>query len=290
MSRIDEALRRAFGTPIADRRSVTVVGDSTGRQESFTLEQYPRERSISPDEGNRASRIGPDEPGPVPMPSPGRRARIETDSPIGPVPDAGPVPIERYRRLAAALQEAQIERGFRTVMVTSAVAGEGKTQAAVDLALTLTESLGRRVLLIDADMRQPSIHEVLGIRNDRGLTEALRAERLEFPLVEITPLLSVLPAGQPEPNPRAALSSSRMRSLLDECSGLFDWVLLDAPPVSVLFDAQLLARLTQAAIFVIDAGSTPLPVVEKAMAELGRQSIVGTILNGVGERLDPANR
>jgi capsular exopolysaccharide synthesis family protein len=269
---------------------MTLVGDAIERRDTFTLEQYPREHSILSDEGNRASQPEPHKLGPVPIPSLGRRTRVETASAVGPGLDAGPVPVERYRRLAAALQEAQIERGLRTVMVTSAVAGEGKTQAVVSLALTLTESFARRVLLIDADLGQPSIHEILGMRNDRGLTEALRAERLELPLFEVAPLLSVLSAGQPEPNPRAALTSDRMRALLHECAGLFDWVLIDAPPVSALFDAQFLARLTQAAVFVIDAGSTPFPVVEKAMGELGHECIIGTILNGVEERAVSANR
>jgi Mrp family chromosome partitioning ATPase len=127
------------------------------------------------------------------------------------------------------------------------------------------------------------------VRNQIGLSEALHGDWHELPLIEVSPLLTLLPAGQPEPNPLAALTSARMRVLLDECAALFDWVVLDTPPVGLLPDAQLLARLTQAVVFVIGAGSTPFPVAEKAIAELGRECIIGTILNGLEERTIPAN-
>jgi capsular exopolysaccharide synthesis family protein len=192
--------------------------------------------------------------------------------------------VEQYRRLAAALHDLQVERQLKTVMVTSAVPREGKTLTVVNLAVTLSESYARRVLLIDADLRWPCVHEVLGISNKRGLSEALQTDRSELPLVERSPRLSVLPAGHPGPNPLAGLTSDRMRALLDECESRFDWVLLDTPPVGLLPDAQLLARVTRAVVFVIGAGSTPAPVVERAVAELGTECIIGTVLNQVEER------
>jgi capsular exopolysaccharide synthesis family protein len=146
------------------------------------------------------------------------------------------------------------------------------------------------VLLIDADLRGPSVDRVLGVPNETGLSEALARTRGPLPLVEVSPLLSVLPAGHPEPNPLARLSSDRMQALLDECASRFDWVLVDTPPVGVMADAQLLARQVQGVVFVIGAGATPLSVVEKAIAELGRECIIGTVLNGVEKRTLPAER
>ena len=116
-------------------------------------------------------------------------------------------------------------------MVTSAVPQEGKTLTVVNLALTLSESYGRRVLLIDADLRWPSVHELLDVPCDAGLSQALASTRRALPIVDVTPRLSVLPAGQPEPNPLAGLSSERMPAMLDEVQHRFDWVLLDSPPV-----------------------------------------------------------
>ena len=173
-------------------------------------------------------------------------------------------------------------------MVTSAVPQEGKTLTVVNLALTLSESYGRRVLLIDADLRWPSVHEWLEIPNVAGLSEALASTRRALPIVDVTPRLSVLPAGHPEPNPLVGLSSERMPAVLDECSARYDWVLLDSPPAGILPDAQLLARLVQGVVFVIGANSTPFPLVERAIADLGRECIIGTVLNGVDARAIPA--
>jgi capsular exopolysaccharide synthesis family protein len=193
----------------------------------------------------------------------------------------GAVPLEQYRRLAAALHEAQVEGGLKTVMITSAVPHEGKTLTTVNLALTLAESYARRVLLIDADLRAPSIHSLLKIPNRRGLTDALADEHFELPLTDVSECLSVLTAGRPGSAPLAGLSSRRMGALLEECGRRFDWVLLDTPPVGVLPDAQLVARLAGAVILVIAAGSTPAAVVERTVAELGQECIIGTVLNRV---------
>ena len=201
--------------------------------------------------------------------------------------DTTPLALEQYRRLAAPLHDVQVEQGLKTVMITSSVPREGKTLTAINLALTLSESYARHVLLIDADLRRPSVHEALGVRNETGLSEALRDERHQLTFVEWSPRLSVLPAGQPGANPLAGLTSGRMRALLDECEARFDWVLLDTPPVGLLPDAQLLARLIRAVVFVIGAVSTPSLAVERAVAEIGHECILGAVLNRVEERTIP---
>ena len=137
------------------------------------------------------------------------------------------------------------------------------------------------MLLIDADLRRPSIHEVLGISNHHGLSDMLRSDRLEPTFTAVSSHLSVLPSGPPDQNPLAGLSSKRMRLLLDQFVTMFDWVLLDTPPVGMLSDAQVLGRLAQAAIFVIRAGATSMAAVDRAMEELGRDCIIGAVLNGV---------
>jgi capsular exopolysaccharide synthesis family protein len=203
--------------------------------------------------------------------------------------ETSPVAVEQYRRLAATLHGLHVERGLKTLMVTSAVPEEGKTLTVANLALTLSESFKRRVLLIDADLRQPSIHSVFGLPNVSGLSEGLRPERGQLAILEVSPFLSILPAGQPDGNPMAKLTSTRMKALLEEAGGAFDWVLLDAPPVGLMPDAHLLARLTEGVLFVIAAGSTPHILVEKAIAELGRDHVVGTVLNRVDGQVLPTN-
>ena len=207
---------------------------------------------------------------------------IDTQARIVLSKNAYPVGVEQYRRLGATLHDLHVERQLKTLMITSALPQDGKTLTAVNLALTLSHSYGRRVLLIDADLRQPSVHTVLGLQNQSGLREALDSGA-ELPVIKVGPLLTVAPAGRPTANPLVGLTSDAMRSVLDTCEARFDWVLLDAPPVGLLPDAQLLAHLTGAVIFVIRAGVTPFPLVERAIREIGREYILGTVLNGVAD-------
>jgi capsular exopolysaccharide synthesis family protein len=196
-----------------------------------------------------------------------------------------PVAVEQYRRLAALLHHTQSDRGLCTVIVASAVAGEGKTLTSVNIAVTLSESYKRRVLLIDANLRRPAVGGRFGLANLAGLTEALVAdEDRKLGVVQISETLSVLPAGQPMADPMHALTSNRMRRIIDEAAGAFDWVIVDTPPVGLLTDANLLAAMVQAALLVIDAGRTPYMAVQRAIEAIGRDRILGVVLN----RLDPS--
>jgi protein-tyrosine kinase len=294
-------LKRASQGPMASRGTNRALDVPLRRADERTLDEYPLESRTGADRIERPERIipapenrivsTPDIPV-MPTRSDTRRqtGRIGSDSNPKLVISAGrnPVSLEQYRRLAATLHDIQVEKGLKTLVITSAVPKEGKTLTAVNLALTLSESYGRRVLLIDADLRRPSVHEVIGIPNERGLSDVLRADRVELPTVQVSPLLTVLPSGRPEQNPLAGLSSERMRILLDESATRYDWVILDTPPLGLLSDAQLLTRLTQAAVFVIRAGATPFQVIDRAIAELGREFIIGTVLNGVEEDAIPA--
>jgi capsular exopolysaccharide synthesis family protein len=207
-------------------------------------------------------------------------------------PEVSPGSAEQYRKLALALQQIQdrsawaagdaaVERGLKTLLVTSALPGEGKTLTIVNLAVSLSQSCERRVLVIDADLGRPSVHRMLGLSNAVGLGDVLRSSSDRLPIQEVSPLLSVLPAGRFDTNPTAELKSDRMRALLDECASRFDWVLLDAPAVARLPHAHRVTRFARAVLFVIRSGSTPYGVIERAIAELGRGSIIGTVLNGV---------
>jgi len=209
------------------------------------------------------------------------RARLVTGT-------SSAVSLEQYRKLGAVLHEAQAQKQSKTVMITSALPHEGKTLTVVNLALTLSESYARRVLVIDADLRGPSLHTILDIPNDRGLSEVLQEGAQELPITVVSSRLSALTGGTPGPAPLAGLSSKRMAEVLEECAARFDWVLIDTPPVGVLPDAQVLARLVGEVILVIGAGSTPAAAIERAVAELGGpDAISGTVLNRVEERRIP---
>ena len=190
--------------------------------------------------------------------------------------------VEQYRRLAAILHHAQEDRGIRRVLVASALAEEGKTLTAMNLALTLSESYGRRVLLIDADLRRPGISLALGLPCGTGLSDVLYTiEQSKLPLVTVSENLSILPAGQPTSDPMAGLTSSRMAAILEEASAAFDWVIIDSPPIGFLPDAKLLAAMVDGVLLVIRAGSTPFAAIQRAADSLGRERLLGVLLNRV---------
>jgi protein-tyrosine kinase len=193
-----------------------------------------------------------------------------------------PAAREQYRRLAAALHQSQISTAIKVVMIASAVPAEGKTLTAANLALTLSESYHRRVLLVDADLRRPSLHRVLNIDGAPGLTEILQAvEDRKLPIYRVSPNLSVLPAGAASLDPMAALASARMRHILDEARELFDWVIVDTPPVALLSDANLVAANVDGVVFVVKAGSTPYDLVKRGLEALGPDRLLGVVLNRV---------
>jgi capsular exopolysaccharide synthesis family protein len=192
------------------------------------------------------------------------------------------VSIEQYRRLAAILHGLQIHSGLRTVMISSALPRDGKTLTTTNLALTLSESYKRRVLLIDADLRRPSIHDVFRLPNEGGLADGLRTGLPgNLPLQEVSPTLTVLTAGTPDRTPMAGITSDRMRTILNEAAARFDWVLLDTPPIGMISDAQLLAGLVDGVILVVGAGSTDYTAIRRTVDELGRERILGVVLNRV---------
>lgn len=197
--------------------------------------------------------------------------------------DADPALVEQFRRLAATLHHAHHANGLRSVMITSASPGDGKTLTSVNLALVLVQSYRYNVLLVDADLRRPSlpnVAEVAGSAGD-GLSEVLRANgERKLALVPIVPGLTLLPAGQPVANSIEALTSPRMRQILDEAATRFDWIVVDAPPVGITTDARLLAEMVGGALFVIRAGTTQHSVIQQGIDALGREHIIGVVLNG----------
>ena len=279
MSRIDDALR------IREKDKAAAPGLSA----RFEVDGYANE---SPTNGSRAPRVRPQTPAAVPPapadPTAARMgsltAEVEARLVTG---GAGSVSLEQYRRLAAVLHDIQLQQGLRTLMLTSALPAEGKTLTTANLALTLSESYERRVLIVDADLRWPSLHKVFGLANGPGLSEALRGAGQEPVIHRISSRLNLVAAGSPGLTPLAGLTSTRMGELIERWSTQFDWVVFDTPPIGLLPDAQLLARLTRAVVFVIAAGHTPSRAVERAVSELGSDCVIGTVLNRVDNRRIP---
>ena len=194
--------------------------------------------------------------------------------------------VEEYRKLSASLHEAQNERGVQVLIVASAVPGEGKSLTAANVALTLTTSYSRRVLLIDADLRRPSLHALFRIPVTSGLSEGLdTSSATRVSAVQLSSLLALLPAGRPVENPVPLLTSERMAALIRDARQHFDWVIVDTPPVGLLTDANLLTRESDTALLVINANRTPYALVQKAIQAIGKPKIFGVVMNRLEEHI-----
>jgi capsular exopolysaccharide synthesis family protein len=193
---------------------------------------------------------------------------------------ASPQLVEQFRILAASLHRSQAEHRLSSLLVTSASPGDGKSHVAANLAWTIADSYKRRVLLVDADLRRPTLHHIFRISNARGLCDALDGMREDHvPAVKITDTLALLPAGRNQANPLSALSSDRMKQFVADAASRFDWVLVDSPPVGMLADAHLVSETVDAAVLVVWAGVTRFPELQAAADKLGHERILGLVLN-----------
>ncbi|MGE3520910.1 MAG: polysaccharide biosynthesis tyrosine autokinase, partial [Vicinamibacterales bacterium] len=172
--------------------------------------------------------------------------------------------------------------GPRTIVVTSASPHEGKTVVASNLAVALAQS-GQRVLLVDADMRRPRLHEVVGIPQEPGLSNVLTANAQPSAAIRAGQVenLWVLPAGVIPPNPAELLGSQRYRVLLGSIDSFFDWIVVDSPPVLAVADASLLANEATGVIFVVATAQTARSNATAALEQLAhaRARVLGAVLN-----------
>ena len=188
---------------------------------------------------------------------------------------------EAYQSIRATMSFAT-NHGFpRSLVVTSSQAREGKSTTAFALAMAISR-IGKRALLIDADMRSPSIHEIVGLGNERGLSNLLAGEDNSPALIIDTDYqgLSILPAGPTPPNPADLLSLDRLRELIDSLLQRYDYILIDGPPVLGLADAPLLSSAVEGCILVAEAEKTPVAAMRNSLHRLQQANcrIFGAIL------------
>ena len=191
---------------------------------------------------------------------------------------------EQYRSLRTRLKRVESGRALRTIAVTSPNKGDGKSLTASNLALTMAQEFQQRVLLIDCDLRRPSIHRLFGLSDGPGLGDVLMsAAELDDALVALPEFhLTVLPAGLPPSRPAELLGSSAMRRLLDTLRSRFDRILIDVPPVAPLADLHILAPMVDGLLMIVRAGITPKPAIERALAGLDASKVLGLVLNASG--------
>jgi protein-tyrosine kinase len=281
MGRVEDALRRAGaagpgGTTPAEPPAAGVV------EVSFPAESSP----AGPDDLPLIETATPgDDREPAPAaPATGR------DGPSGSSRLVGSdqmltVSREQYRRLAASLHHMQSVNGVKVILVVSALAGEGKTLTASNLALTFSESYDRDVLLIDADLRRPSLARTFGIPPSPGLSDGLgRDFQGRLTPQRVSDRLTVLPSGRAMHDPMAGLTSTWMKQLVAEARDAFDWVIIDTPPIGLMTDANLLAAMADGVVLVVKANSTPYTLVKRAVEAIGPDRLLGAVLNRATEK------
>jgi capsular exopolysaccharide synthesis family protein len=221
-----------------------------------------------------------------------RRKSFEVKHPVNhlvaflshPVLEPNIAAMEQCRVLRARLREIITGKKIRTLLLTSATQGEGKTLLSVNLAYALSQIDGMKVLLVDADLRRPSVANFLKMGKIEGLNRYL-LDQAKFDEVcwKLTPSLDVVPTAELREDSAELLHGDRMREFLAEASANYGVVLLDGPPMFPIVDAQVVSHLVDGVVLVVRADKTPFDLVRQA-ADLLKQKLVGSILNGV-ERL-----
>jgi capsular exopolysaccharide synthesis family protein len=194
---------------------------------------------------------------------------------------------DRFRFLRMCLRELWNTGKLKTLQITSPLPQEGKSTIALNLATMLAEGGKRTVLLIEADLHRPSLSKQLGIEKRAGLADCLEGRMgPEEGLRRLEPLgWYFLSAGELHAHPTELLQTEAFARVLHRLSPYFDWILIDSPPVIPLTDALSLARQANATLLVAREGRTPREAIERAIAVLGRQRVLGIVLNAV-ESLD----
>lgn len=190
---------------------------------------------------------------------------------------------EQYRTIRTNIQFASADRKIQTIVVTSSGPPEGKSTTAANIAVVFANS-GQRVLLVDADMRKPTIHKTFGLTNEVGLSKVLSSNNsvLEMSRPSMVDNLSILTSGPKPPNPSELLGSTRMNQVIEEARHLYDVIIFDMPPVVTVTDAQIMASKADGTLLVVRENVTRKDALTKAkdLLEMVQAKVLGVVYNG----------
>lgn len=196
---------------------------------------------------------------------------------------------EQFRMLRSRVDSLASESRLKTIAITSANPGDGKSNVALNLAVVTAMSVGRRVLLVDCDMRRPMLHRSLGVEPQLGLAEVLTTRAIADDAIfrVENANLDLLGVRMQPQNPSELLGSPEMAQLLQEVAGRYDRIILDTPATLGLPDAKIVAGLCDAYLLVVRAGETGREEVEAALEVLDRRRAIGLVLNGAETGHEP---
>ncbi len=190
---------------------------------------------------------------------------------------------EAYRSIRTNIQFSKLDNEMKTIVITSSKQDEGKTTVTSNLAVSFASLEGKRVLLIDADLRNPSVHKMFSKPNALGLTDVLTGKKELKQCVQNTELenLQIITAGTIPPNPGEMLESKKMREFINGLRDCYDYIFIDTPPIGIIMDAGVLANYADGTILVVGAKDveTERAKIAKERLEKVKANVIGAVLN-----------
>ena len=197
---------------------------------------------------------------------------------------------EQYRNIRTSIQYSNLDKKLKTILVTSSTKNEGKTITTTNLAVNFAAIDKKKVLIIDCDLRNPSIHKEFGITNVGGLTDLLIEKNNIENYIKTTEIdnLHVLTAGVIPPNPSEILASKAMKDLLNDLKQIYDYIFIDTPPIGIVMDAGTLANKVDASILVVKSNGVEFKQLEETKRKLDavNANIIGVVLNAYKSEKD----
>jgi protein-tyrosine kinase len=283
MSRIHEALKKAQEERAAQQASRGANSQDANEAQSQTsyapaaLLEVPEAAAIEPIVQND---------GPITIEMllarcPQRRWKLNPDMLLFANADEDNTGKEVFRTLRTRLYQVRAVQPLRTLLVTSALPGEGKTFVTSNLAQSLVRQRERRTLIIDADLRLSSLHVPLGAESSPGLSDYLLGELDEFEVMQRgrDENLFLIPGGKSIANPTELLANGKFEKLIERMSTVFDWILIDSPPTIPVSDSSIIAKFADGVLMVVRAGSTPYDLAQRACETFNDRPLLGAVLN-----------
>ena len=190
---------------------------------------------------------------------------------------------EAYRLLRTNIEFSNVDKNLKTILITSSGQNEGKSTAISNIAASFASLENKKVLLIDCDLRNPTVHKMFGVSNINGITDVLTGQKDVEKCIENTKVsnLDILKVGKIPPNPSEMLQSKRMKSFMEAIKPHYDYIFIDAPPVGIVTDASILAQYADGTILLVAANEADIEAtkIAKERLESVNANILGAVLN-----------